>query len=267
MTELSTANLLHPRQVSELNETKAKLGGMLAAAPYIRAQLEDGGANVAKQIQGIDKMLEQAPKPYAPGEIDAAVKMEAQLRSEWLGGMPTQAEMRRNPPGAVDKNTAWQKHTKEKVLQWKHLRRRLHATGISEHRLADEGDISNVEMFRPVGGSGEMNMDNAQIPGAMMKLPPAGAGPASVMSDEQAEVLKDVNPELHDRMALLSNEQRAEVLALADNLIAMSVKSPVVDSAFEAEPKKKRTMSPENRLKASERMKAMHAAKKAAKGG
>ena len=54
MTEqlATTTSLLHPRQVSELNETKAKLAGMLGAAPYIRAQLQDGGANVQKQLQG-----------------------------------------------------------------------------------------------------------------------------------------------------------------------------------------------------------------------
>ncbi|KKL86602.1 hypothetical protein LCGC14_1943120, partial [marine sediment metagenome] len=41
-----------------------------------------------------------------------AVKTEELLRESWLNGMPTQAEMRRNPPGAVDKNTSWQKRTK-----------------------------------------------------------------------------------------------------------------------------------------------------------
>ena len=220
MTELSTENVLHPRQVTELNDEKAQLENMLGSAPHIRGQLQDGGANVAKQIKGIDKMLVQAPKPFLPDQIDDAVKTEELLRETWLGGMPTQAEMRRNPSGAVDKNRAWSDRHAASVAKWKNLRRRLHASGISSHRLSDEGDISNIEMFRPTGGSDELNMHNEQIPGKIMNLPPAGAGPAAVMSDEQADALKALNPELHGKMALLSNDQRAEVLGLVDNLMA-----------------------------------------------
>jgi hypothetical protein len=219
MTELSTENVLHPRQVSELNEDKSRLEKMLGSAPYIRSQLVDGGANVVKQIQGIDKMLEQAPKPIPKEQLDAAVNTEKLLRESWLIGMPTQAEMRRNPSGAVDKNRSWSDRNKTGILQWKQLRRRLHASGVSKHRLADEGDISNIEIYRPEGGPGELNMHNEQIPGKVMSLPPAGAGPATVMSDEQAEMLQSINPELHGKMALLSNDQRAEVLGLVDNLI------------------------------------------------
>jgi hypothetical protein len=219
MTDLSTGNVLHPRQVSELNEDKSRLERMLGSAPYIRNQLQDGGANVMKQIKGIDKMLEQAPKPIPKEQLDVAVKTEESLRKSWLEGMPTQAEMRRNPSGAVDKNRSWSDRNKTSILQWKQLCRRLHASGVSKYRLADEGDISNIEIYRPEGGPQELNMHNEQIPGKVMNLPPAGAGPATVMSDEQAEMLQSINPELHGKMALLSNDQRAEVLGLVDNLI------------------------------------------------
>jgi hypothetical protein len=190
---------------------------MLGSAPYIRNQLQDGGANVMKQIKGIDKMLEQAPKPIPKEQLDAAVNTEKLLRESWLNGMPTQAEMRRNPSGAVDKNRSWSDRNRTGILQWKQLRRRLHASGVSKHRLADEGDISNIEIYRPEGGPGELNMHNEQIPGKVMTLPPAGAGPATVMSDEQADMLKEINPELHGKMALLNNEERANVLALVDS--------------------------------------------------
>lgn len=221
MFETSTDNVLHPRQVVELNDNKAKLEGMLGSAAFIRNQLQDGGANVNKQIKGIDKMLDQAPQPISADQIDGAVKTERLLRESWLEGMPTQAEMRRNPPGAVDKNTSWQKRTKTQVAQWKNLRRRLHASGISKHKLADEGDISNIEMYRPAGGSGEMSMDNAQIPqNKTTHLPSPGAGQTVVMSGEQGEMLKSINPELHGKMALLNNDQRAEVLGLVDSLMA-----------------------------------------------
>jgi hypothetical protein len=227
MTELSTENVLHPRQVTELNDDKAQLEKMLGSAPHIRGQLQDGGANVMKQIRGIDKMLEQAPKPFAPDQIDAAVKTEEMLRETWLNGMPTQAEMRRNPSGAVDKNRAWSERHAVSVMKWKNLRRRLHASGISSHRLSDEGDISNIEMYRPTGGPGELNMHNEQIPGKVMNLPPAGAGPTAVMSDEQGEMLQGINPDLHNKMALLSNEQRAEVLGQVDNLMAGTAQQKV----------------------------------------
>ena len=237
----STTNLLHPRQVSELNETKAKLEGMLGAAPYIRNQLQDNGALAVKQIGEIDKMLEQAPQPIPAHEIDAAVKLEAELRERWLGGMPTQAEMRRNAPGCTDKHMAWEKRAKKDVLRWKHLRRRLHASGISEHRLADEGDISNIEMYRPVGGAQELSLDNAQIPvRSVTKLPPPGAGPVAVMSEADAALLKDINPGLLDQMGTFSNEQRAEVLALVRRVRELGGAREAGKAQVRAEPVRKR---------------------------
>ena len=250
---ITTTNVLHPRQVVDLNETKARLEGILGAAPFIRNQLQDGGALVAKQIGELDKMLAQAPRAFSADEIDGAVKLEAELRQGWMGGMPTQAEMRRNPPGAVDKNMAWERRSKTKILQWKQLRRRLHASGVSEHRLPDEGDISNIEMYRPVGGSAEMNMDNAQIPGADMHIPPE-VGVTAVMSEEQSEVLRAVNPELADKMALLDNEARAKVLELVDGLIQGTTASPA--------PKKPRSEKQlANDIRLGERAKARNKAR------
>lgn len=210
---ITTENLLHPRQVSELSEAKARLQGILSAPAFVREQLQDGGAMVAKQIKDIDKMLDQAPVAFAADEIDEAVKLEATLRERWSGSdMPTKAEMRRNSPGCVDKNLAWSRRYKQDVGCWKHLCRRLHASGISKHRQADEGDISNIEMFRPSGGSAELSMDNAQIPGTIMKLPPAGAALPAVMSEADRELLAEVHPRLLDQMGTFTNEQRAEVL-------------------------------------------------------
>lgn len=221
---ITTANVLHPRQVVELRDTKAALQGILAAPQYVRDQLQDKGALVSKQIVETDKMLEQAPQPIPADQIDDAVKLEAELRDGWLKGMPTQAEMCRNSPGCVDKNMAWSRRHKADVLRWKQLRRRLHASGISEHRQADEGDISNIELFRPVGGSQELSMDNAQIPQTktIYQAPP-GAGPAVVMSDEQAALLKSIDPEVHVKMALLDNATRAAVLEFIDGQIASQV--------------------------------------------
>lgn len=221
MTELSTENVLHPRQVTELRESRAQLEVMLSAPPHIRSQLQDGGAHVQNQVKGIDAMLSQAAKPIPAEEIDSAVQQEQDLREKWLNGMPTQAEMRRNPSGAVDKHRAWEKRSKVKVLEWKNLRRRLHASGISHHGLPDEGDISNVEMYRPVGGSQELNMHGEQIEGKIIHLSPPGAGPVAMMSDDQANLLKSINPDLYAKMATLSNEERANVLEVVDHVAGL----------------------------------------------
>ena len=267
MTELSTENLLHPRQVTELNDRKAELAGMLSAPPYIRAQLADGGAGVQKQVRDIDNMLKQAAVPIPPDQIDAAVKTEKLLREAWGGSdMPTDTEMRRNSPGCVDKNIAWSKKHKTEVAQWKNLRRRLHASGISEHRLSDEGDVSNIEMYRPHGGSGELSMDNAQIAGKDWRLPPPGAGPVTIMSDKDAEVLGQTNPELLAAMGTLTNDQRAEVLEMVRTITRLEDAPDTGGSDVNAPVKRKgRSWTPEEKAALSVKAKAGYAERQAAK--
>lgn len=221
-----TKNLLHPRQVNDLTETRKKLEGVMSAPAYVRNQLADGGALMQKQIQDIDRVLQQAPQPIPANQIDAAVKLEEELRTDWLQGMPTQKEMSRNPTGAVDKNMAWDRRSKQAVLRWKHLKRRLHASGISEHRLAGEGDVSNIERHRPAGGSGELNMDNEQIARPSWSLPPPGAGPAAVMAPAEAALLAEVDPDLRAQMPMLDNETRQKVL----EIIRDSMPAPANDN-------------------------------------
>jgi hypothetical protein len=229
MIELSTDIPLHPRQVHDLQEERKSKERMLAAPEYIRRQLDSNGEQVARRIRAIDRVLDdQAPKPIPATELDNAVKAEKALRAKWTQGMPTQAEMRRNPAGAVDKHMAWEKRCKKDVLAWKNLRRRLHATGISEHSLANENDVSNVEMYRPTGrsdGSHELNMHNEQIQGKTF-FGLETAGPGAVMSDDQKAVLQEINPALMDQMALLTTEQRAETLKLVDEVMALRKAAP-----------------------------------------
>ncbi len=218
----TTANVLHPRQVVELNDTKRKLESILAGPQIIGGIVQDKG-HAGRQLTDTDRMLAQAPQAIPQDEIDAAVKLETELREGWSGSdMPTHAEMRRNAPGCVDKHRAWEMRHKTEVLRWKNLRRRLHASGISKHKQDDEGDISNVEMYRPVGGSAELNLDNAQIPGKVMKLPPAGCGLPAVMHEEDIAILKEINPALLDQMATFDNEQRTMVLDLVRQYRALS---------------------------------------------
>lgn len=206
---LSTQIPLHPRQVAELKSDKEQFQANLSG-PF-RDQIENPEA-VRHQIRQADRGLEQAAKPIPADQIDAAVKLEETLREGWLDGMPTQAEMRKNPPGAVDKHRSWEAKHKTKVLNWKGLCRRLHASGISESHLPDQGDISNVEMYRPKDGSGELAMDNAQIPGKSWHLQPPGAAPAVIFSDDDLALLEKLDPELRESVALLPNSARRMLL-------------------------------------------------------
>ena len=65
-------------------------------------------------------------------------------------------------------------------------------------------------------------MDRAQIPKTKStNLPPAGAAPVAVLTEAREEMLRVIEPDLIGRIALLDNEQRAEVFKVVDRLIAI----------------------------------------------
>ncbi|KKM70370.1 hypothetical protein LCGC14_1441420 [marine sediment metagenome] len=247
--------VLHPRQVADLRQLKAEREAQLSAPPHIRNQIQDVGA-IVKEIRDIDGTLDkQAPRPISADQMDEAVKLEATLRESWLKGMPTQAEMRRNPPGAVDKHRKWEKLTKSNVLLWKGLRRRLHASGVSDYGLNDESDVSNVEKFRPRGGGGELNLNPAQIEGKIIELPPVGAGQAVVFNDADIERLTKIDPEIAASLGTLPNDTRRRILDLLHG-------DTTTDTTEEPKPSKRakgKGWTPERRRAQSERMKTRHA--------
>ena len=162
--------LLLPHEQERLQDELKNVEGMLNAPPHIANTIDRG--QLTHQRRGLRRRLEaETPKPFTTQELDAATKKEAALRSEFTTGMPTQEEMRKKPPGAVDKHMAWEKRNKEKILEWKNLRRRLHVTGDAIGAYGDV-DLSNVEMYRPRGGVDELSMDGAHIPGKDIYLPP-----------------------------------------------------------------------------------------------
>lgn len=166
------------------------------------------------------KLEEEAPQALGPGERDVAVALEERLRGDWLQGMPTQEEMRRNPAGAVDKHMSWERAKKKSILAWKNLRQRMRSTGM----LNGDIDASNIEMYRPSGGAQQLNMHNEQIPAKVMHLPPPGAGPATVFSDDE---LASLPAELRALVFGMSNEERAGVKRLLDQgLISAEPKKP-----------------------------------------
>lgn len=177
---------LAAHQVNALIEEKKSIEAALTAPAHIGNQIQDRGAMV-KHLRAIEQQLHKdVPKPYAEVEIDRAVRREAELRERLTTEMPTQAEMRRNPPGAVDKERGFQRKYKGDILEWKNLRKRLHVSGqIDDH--PDAREVSNLEKFRPSYSPRELNMDNAQIAGQQFYFPNGPIAIRNVMTDEERE--------------------------------------------------------------------------------
>lgn len=194
--QIDTKPLLRPQQLADAQDERASLDRKLR-----NPNIQDKG-EVSRQLRRLDTTLAaQTPKAFVGVEKDAAVKMEAELRDKWQTGMPSQEEMRKNPVGAVDKHIAWEKRNKEDVLRWKNLQLRLNVGN-------PDSSVTNIEQYRPKTSS--LNMDGAQIGGKMIFLPDGGK-PAVTFTEEQLAVLAQLAPDIRDKMALLSAEQRADV--------------------------------------------------------
>lgn len=204
-----TTPLMRPHQVIAAEEEKKRLEGTLNAAPHIANQIQDKPA-MGKQLRKCITMLEtQAPKPYATNNLDAAKKRELELIDIIKREMPTQAEMRKRPAGAVDKHRLFQKRNKQKILELKNIRLRLHASGDLHGVMPDSGDIANLEIFRPKGGSQELNMHGTLIEGTQYH----GIDTARTVlfTDDDMEQIRKIDPEIADAMAVLPAEVRAGI--------------------------------------------------------
>ena len=199
--------LFKPNQVEENTEEVARLEHTLK-----QPNVQDPG-HIVQQIKSMKKQLhELTPTPFASNEVDAAARKAKELQEQFTEGMPTAEEMRRSPPGAVGKHMRWDAANKRKIKLWKYLQQRLYAG-------SNDADVANVERFRPTGGPQQMSMDNAQIPVVTKYYMPPIVKQAAVMSDEQSDKLKEIDPDLHDKMALLTTEQRSSVLSLVQRII------------------------------------------------
>ena len=197
--QVDTAPLLRPAQLADAQGERNSLQKKLES-PHIQDKGE-----VVRQLRRLDKSLsEQTPRPFVGQDQDSAVRMEARLLAEILDGMPSHEEMRKGPPGALEKHQAWEARNEQKILQWKNLRLRLNAGN-------PDGSVANLEKYRP--RSSTLNMDNAQITGAQYYLPPPGVAPVVTFDDTELAFLRDVSPGLADKLALLGNEERAQVKA------------------------------------------------------
>ncbi len=207
-------NLLRPQQVAD---NKA----VIARIEHSMTQPQHQDKVVAtRQLRTLRESLDRfTPREYSSRSIDEAVRTEAELRGKILEGMPTQEEMRRCPPGAVDKHRQWESRNKENIQNWKHVQLRLNAG-------SENQDVANIEQLRPRGGSGEMSMDSAVVPvQTAYHLPPAGTPQGTVFSDAETAQIAGLDPETANQLALMTNEQRAKVKKTIQNLA-----KPEVDS-------------------------------------
>lgn len=205
--------LLRNDQVEELEGDKAMMEGNLRS-PNFKG---DRGV-VAQQLRRLNDQLEtQRPRAYGSDEIDVAVRREKELRGKISQGMLSQEEMRKNPPGAVDKHRAWEKRNMADIEEWQNIQRRLNAGN-------DDRESASIEQFRPTMST--MNMDNAQIAGKLIFLPPAGAGQPVVFTSEQLALLEQLSPEIREKLGSLSNPQRQQVKDTLNGGIGLSAEKP-----------------------------------------
>jgi len=187
--------LLRPNQISQYEDTKATLKQKLG-----NKHVQDKGA-VKSQLTRIEREFDaQRPTEFKSDEVDDAVKRRDHLQAEILQGMPSQEEMRKCPPGSINKHRIHEKKNKDNMSEWKNLQLRLHVG-------SDDPDVANFEKYRPTKSS--LNMDNAAIPGTNYFLP-TSEGQSVVFSDDDIKLLRERAPsDVFNALALLPADQRA----------------------------------------------------------
>lgn len=216
-----TAPFLKENQLEEMSTEKGRLSATLNAPPHLRNAIQDAGT-MYSTLKRLEKSLERdTARTYEGADLDKAVRREAELREKFLEGMPSQEEMRRNPPGALDKHMMWEQRNKADIGEWKNIRRRLWVSGALKSELSDRS-VANIEMFRPRGGR-ELSMDGAQIPRTRDYHNLGGR--STTFSTEELEILEKMAPRLKSMLALLSADERDEV----KEVLAAGGVTPTVD--------------------------------------
>lgn len=215
-TVFDTKPLLRPKQ---LEDAKSELKAL-------EAKITDKGiedkAEAMRQYRRVSKSVnEQTPQPPVDAEEEGKmVARERELREKILEGMPSQEEMRKAPPGAVDKHIAWERRNKRNILEWKNIRLRL------SH--GEEAEAANLERYRPTAST--LSMDNAHIAGKNFFMPET-TGPSVIITDEEYDILVKNAPEIAFKLALLDNRQRTEVKAVIRRFIAEQPEASVEKAA------------------------------------
>jgi hypothetical protein len=227
-TEFSTKPLYRPDQLQTAKEEIRSLESKLS-----NPLIQDKG-EVGKQLRRA-KHITAMQTPEPPATVEEEGRMVARsksLLSDILQGMPSHEEMRKSPPGAIDKHRHWEGRNKAKILEWKNLQLRLTAG-------SGDREVANLERHRPHAST--LNMDNAFIAGKNFFMPDT-AGPAVVFSDAQLAVLRKMSPQLADAIGMMTNPQREEVKNAISGIGLAQEPSPA-SVAGKKGIAKKRTMS------------------------
>lgn len=178
--EQPSGSLLRPAQMVE-HEHEIKVAKDQLQDP----RTQDKGA-ARKRVHDLTRQYEaQAPRPVDGETKDAMHKEATQLLGEIQQAMLTQEEMRKNPPGAVDRYRRGEgsRAVKQKILKWKKLQLMLNAD--QSHPSSWDRDAANIERFRPSGATDRFRAD-AQITGKMSY--------GNVPDENWAQAFGSVNP-------------------------------------------------------------------------
>jgi len=191
---MTCTNLLRPNQLAQFEDTKLSLEGKLAS------EHTQDKRTVKAQLNRMERQFDiQRPKEFKSSEIDKSSKECKEILKEVVAGMPSQEEMRKCPPGAVNKHRMWEKENKEKILKWKNLTLRLNVG-------SEDPDVANLEKYRPVRST--LNMENAMISGQNYSIPET-VGISVIFSDDDLAMIKERAPEeIYNKLALLPSDQR-----------------------------------------------------------
>lgn len=158
---------LHEGHMKDLNTNLLRFGQREQIKHEI-AQAEDSlklaktdDANIIRSNKRkAERMLKEgSPEPLTGAEKDKLAVLEKKMADRIRIGMPTDETMRKNPVGAVDESSRWEKANKKLIRMWKNVRIQLNPE-------SDERDLANVERLRPRGQFDRMRTD-AQIAGHM----------------------------------------------------------------------------------------------------
>lgn len=191
-------NLLRPQQIADFEiEEKSLLNSL--------KNRDSDKAAINGQLRRLKTMLDtQTPKAVTGKDEDALIKENKALLDKILPGMCSQEEMRKCPPGAVDKHVQWERQNKERIMRWKNNMLRLHAGD-------DSSEIANLEKHRPVTSS--LSMDNALISGKAVHIPP-NVAIGNLMSDEDRESLAETRSRLVAQAIKENDKELAKFLSI-----------------------------------------------------
>ncbi|MCK5608332.1 hypothetical protein KAR91_41000, partial [Candidatus Pacearchaeota archaeon] len=128
--------------------------------------------------------------------------------------MCTQEEMRRCPAGASDKHAQWEKRNKSDILAWKNIRLRMGASGVDFEGMGTQGaNIANLELYRPSGGAGELNMDDQIVKSQDYHNLMQVTGETVAFDADDFVLIKQHFPKVFPKLAFLDNDQRSVLKA------------------------------------------------------